>query len=113
MQKKTMALIAGAALLVFAYGAALPAMTADPATWIRPALALVAGLFLVPGVFAAGAIYALAGIDVATAEDWSMHVVAISVLFWLAAAFVARKRGWLQPVRLGGAVVGFEKIDLV
>lgn len=112
MKIGTIIMIGGAALLAFAYWSALPAMTTDPLTWIRPALALAGGLFLAPGVFMVGALCLIFGTDMETVTDPAFYL-GPSVLFWIAAAFLARRRGWLQPVRVGGAVVRFQKVDLV
>lgn len=112
MKTRTIMTIGGAALLAFAYWSALPTMTADPLTWIRPALALVGGLFLAPGVFLVGALCLIFGADMETVTDPAFYL-GPSVLFWIAAAFLARRRGWLQPVRVGGAVIRLQKIDLI
>lgn len=112
MRTRTIVVIAGAALLAFTYWSALPAMTADPLTWIRPALALISGVFLAPGVFLVGAVCLTFGTDMETVTDPAFYL-GPSVLFWIAAAFLARRRGWLQPVRVGGAVVRLQKVDLV
>lgn len=112
MKTRTITMIGGAALLGFAYWSALPTMTADPLTWIRPVLALVGGVFLAPGVFMVGALCLIFGADMETVTDPAFYL-GPSVLFWLAAAFLARRRGWLQPVRVSGAVVRFQKVDLV
>lgn len=112
MKTRTIATISGAALLAFAYWTALPTMTADPLTWIRPAFALVGGLFLAPGVFLVGALCAIFGADMEAITDPAFYL-GPSVLFWIAAGFLARRRGWLQPMRVGGTLVRLQKIDLV
>lgn len=112
MKTRTIMMIAGAALIAFAYWSALPIMTADPLTWIRPALALVGGVFLAPGVFLVGALCAIFGADMETVTDPAFYL-GPSVLFWIAVAFIVRRRGWLQPVRVGGTVICLQKIDLV
>lgn len=112
MKTRTITMIAGAALLAFAYWSALPTMTADPLTWIRPALALIGGLFLAPAVFAVGGLCLIFGADMEAVTDPAFYL-GPSVLLWLAVAFVARRRGWLQPVRVGGAVIRLQKVDLV
>ena len=48
----------------------------------------------------------------APSDLWT-PVLGPSVLLWVAAAFITRRRGGLQPVRVGGAVVSLQKIDLV
>lgn len=112
MKTRTITMIGGAALLAFAYWSALPTMTADPLTWTRPALALVGGLFLAPGVFLVGALCAVFGADMEAITDPAFYL-GPSVLFWIAAAFIAHRRGWLQPMRVGRAIVSLQKVDLV
>lgn len=87
MQRRTILTItATAALVGFAYGAALDNIGGDPASWLRPLFAVAVAVVAFPGLTLVAMICFLAGLPMPTGNVMMLSVGGASAAVWLAVA---------------------------